>query len=136
MQRSKYLALLLLLGTATASYALGFTSDRVIARERMRECSKSGDQRAMRTRLGEELALSAQQRAALDRILDERHRQMSVLLAPIRPQMDSVSQATRTQIRAMLDPAQQAKFDKFHQEMAAKRDAERRDAEKREASAR
>jgi Spy/CpxP family protein refolding chaperone len=126
MQRSKYLALLLLLGTATASYAAGFTSERVMGRDRMRECGRSGDQRPMRTRLGEELALTADQRASLDRILDERHRQMSVLLAPLRPQMDSVSEATRTQIRVMLAPAQQTKFDRLHQETVAKRNAERR----------
>jgi hypothetical protein len=126
MQRSKYLALLLLLGTATASYALGFTSERVMGRDRTQECARNGDQRAMRARLGDELGLSAEQRGALDRILDERHRQMTVLLAPVRPQMDSVSEATRTQIRAMLAADQQARFDKFHQEMAARRNTEKR----------
>ena len=126
MQRSKYLALLLLLGTATASYAAGFTSERVIGRDHLRECGRGGDQRAMRARLGEELALSAEQRAKLDLILDERHRQMSVLLAPLRPQMDSISTATRTQIRAMLAPEQQGSFDRLQQELAARRAADKR----------
>lgn len=126
MQRSKYLAILLLLGTATASYALGFTSERVIKQNRIQECQKSGDQRAMRARLGEDLSLTPEQRAQLDRILDERHRQMSVVLAPVRPQMDSISAAARTQIRAMLAPAQQGRFDRFHQDMAARRAAEAR----------
>ena len=126
MQRSKYLALLLLLGTATASYAAGFTSERVIGRDRMQNCGRAGDQRAMRARLGDELSLSAEQRATLDRILDERHRQMSVLLAPLRPRMDSISEATRTQIRVMLAPEQQVKFDRFHEEQARARAAERR----------
>ncbi len=126
MQRSKYLALLLLLGTATASYALGFTSERVMARDRLRECGRSGDQRPMRARLGEDLGLSAEQRASLDRILDERHRQMNLVLAPVRPRMDSISEATRTQIRGVLAPAQRVKFDELHREMTAKRNSEKR----------
>ena len=126
MQRSKYLALLLLLGTATASYALGFTSERVIGQNRSEECRRGGDQRAMRARLGEELSLSAAQREQLDRILDERHRQMTLVLAPVRPQMDSISAAARSQIRAMLGADQQQRFDRFHRELAARRSAEGR----------
>jgi hypothetical protein len=126
MQRSKYLALLLLLGTATASYALGFTSERVMGRDRLRECGRRGDQRAMRARLGEDLALSAEQRASLDRILDERHRQMDVVLAPVRPRMDSISEATRAQIRGMLAPGQRTKFDELHRQTSARRNSEGR----------
>ena len=126
MQRSKYLAVLLLLGTATAGYALGFTSERVIGQNRDDECRRGGDQRAMRARLGEELSLSESQRVQLDRILDERHRQMTLVLAPVRPQMDSISAAARTQIRVMLAPEQQTRFDRFHAQMAARRAAENR----------
>jgi Spy/CpxP family protein refolding chaperone len=126
MQRSKYLAVLLLLGTATASYAIGFTSERVMKQGRVAERERGGDQRSMRDRIGEELALTAEQRVEFDRILDEKHRQMNIVLAPVRPRMDSISAATRTQIRAMLDPEQQARFDRFHQEMAARRAAEGR----------
>ena len=126
MQRSKYLALLLLLGTATASYALGFTSERVIGQQRNKECRRGGEQRAMRERLGEELSLDASQRAQLDRILEERHRQMTLVLAPVRPKMDSISAAARSQIRLMLAPEQQARFDRFHAHMAARRAAEGR----------
>ena len=125
MQRSKYLALLLLLGTATASYALGLTSERVMGQGRDGACAR-GDQRAMRERLGEELSLTAEQRARLDAILDERHRQMTVVLAPVRPQMDSISAAARTQIRAILAAEQRARFDRFHEEQAARRKAEGR----------
>jgi hypothetical protein len=126
MQRSKYLAVLLLLGTATASYAIGFTSERVMGRDRVAERERAGGQRSMRDRLGDELALTAEQRVELDRILDEKHRQMNLVLAPVRPRMDSISAATRTQIRVMLDAEQQARFDRFHQEMAARRAAENR----------
>jgi hypothetical protein len=125
LQRSKQHALMFLLGVFLTGGALGFTADRVLVRERIRDCQR-GDQRAMRTRMGDDLGLSAEQRASLDRILDEKHRQMSVLLAPVRPRMDSISAATRTQIRAILTPAQQADFEKLHREAARTRSSERR----------
>ena len=136
MQRSKYLALLFLLGTATASYAVGFTSERVLGRDRARECTRGGEQRAMRTRLGEELELTADQRAALDRILDERHRQMSVILAPVRPRMDSVGDATREQIRGILSAEQREKFDAMQREREQAEATERARAERAAGGAR
>ena len=125
MQRSKQHALMFLLGVFLTGGALGFTADRVLVRDRIRDCPR-GDQRTMRARIGEDLGLSAEQRASLDRILDEKHRQMSALLAPVRPQMDSISEVTRTQIRAILTPAQQAEFDTFQREAARARSSERR----------
>ena len=125
MQRSKQHALMFLLGVFLTGSAVGFTADRVLVRERIRSCAK-GDQRAMRARLSEDLQLSAAQRASIDRILDEKHRQMSVLLAPARPQMDSISEVARTQIRAILTPAQRADFEKLHRESARTRKSEGR----------
>ena len=125
MQRSKQHALMFLLGVFLTGGAVGFTADRMLVRERIRGCAR-GDQRAMRARMADDLKLSAEQRASLDRILDEKHRQISLLLAPVRPRMDSISEATRTQIRVILTPAQQADFDKLHREAARTRNAETR----------
>ena len=125
MQRSKQHALMFLLGVFLTGGAVGFTVDRAMVRERIRDCPR-GDQRAMRARLGDELELTAEQRTSIDRILDEKHRQMSVLLAPARPQMDSISEATRVQIRAILTPAQRADFDELQREAARVRNSERR----------
>ena len=127
MQRSKQHALMFLLGVFLSGGAVGFTADRVVLGDRIRECEQGRGQRSMRTRLAEELDLDDRQRAALDRISDERHRQMSALLAPVRPQMDSISEATRAQIRAMLTPEQREKFERIHREQSARnKSADRR----------
>ena len=111
MQRSKQHALMFLLGVFVTGGAVGFTADRVIVRDRIRDCTSGNDARSMRDRMGRELELSGDQRASLDRILDERHRQMTAVLTPVRPQMDSVSGAARQQIRAILSADQRTKFD-------------------------
>ena len=37
-------------------------------------------------------------------------REISKIVAPVRPQLDSVREATRVQIKRLLDPAQQQRF--------------------------
>lgn len=123
MQRSKALALLFFLGAALAGGAVGFTADRVL---RDGECSQSGSQRAMRDRIADRLSLTPAQRAAVDTILDERHRQMQEILAPVRPRMDSARLAARGQIARMLTAEQREEFDRMVKESDAKRAADRR----------
>lgn len=111
MQRSKQHALMFLLGVFLAGGAVGFSADRVMVRDRMQRCSRWGDQQGVRSRIADDLRLSDDQQASLDRIIDEKHRQMTAILRPVRPQMDSVSALTRVQIRAMLTDEQRVKFD-------------------------
>ena len=118
MQRSKHLAVMFLLGAVLVGGALGFTADRVLLGEQL--CPRSGDYRGMRARFADDLDLTGAQRAAVDTILDERHRQMSEVLKPVRPQMDSISENARNQMRRLLTPAQQSKFDDMHREMREK----------------
>ena len=115
MERSKNLALMFLLGALLVGGALGFSADRFMVRDQL--CPKWGDQHGMRTRLNDELGLSAGQRVAVDSILDERNRQMTGLLKPIRPQMDSIKEGARAQITRLLDERQRAKFEEMHNEM-------------------
>jgi len=107
MQRSKHLAMMFLLGAVLVGGALGFTADRVWMKD-----TSNNDPRASRALLSERLDLNAAQRAALDSILDERHRQFDSLLKPIRPQMDSIRMRSRAQIRALLTtPEQRERFE-------------------------
>ena len=115
MERSKNVALMFLLGALLVGGALGFSADRLMVRDQL--CPRWGDQRGMRTRLNDELGLSAGQRVAVDSILDERNRQMTGLLKPIRPQMDSIKEGARAQITRLLDERQRAKFEEMHNEM-------------------
>ncbi len=110
MQRSRSLALMFLLGALLVGGALGFTADRVLAGDR---CARNGDHRRSRTWLTEQLNLTAQQAAAVDSIVERRHREMRAVIAPVRPQMDAVRDTARQQIRRVLDDAQRARFDEL-----------------------
>ncbi len=114
MERSKHLALMFLLGAVLVGGVLGFTADRVIVRDRLAP-GRWWSTGAMRSLLAEDLALSAAQRAQLDTILDEKHERMAEVLKPVRARMDSVDDASRAKLRAMLTDDQRRRFDEMRQ---------------------
>ena len=112
MQRSKNLAMMFLLGAVLVGGALGFTADRVWMRD-----ARCRDPRASKELLYDRLELGAAQRAAFDSILDDRHRQVDSLFKPIRPQMDSIRERSRAQMRALLtSPEQRERFEAIIQQ--------------------
>ena len=114
MQRPKETAIALLLGVLLAGAALGYAvSHYVSARE-----NASGERGAMRHYLAEKLDLTAAQSAAVDSILDGRHREMTRIIAPVQPQLDSARATARKQIMGILNPDQQRRF----QELVQQRD--------------
>lgn len=118
MQRSRSLALMFLLGALLVGGALGFTADRVLTGDR---CARNGDNRRSRTWLTEELNLTAEQSAAVDSIVERRHREMRSVISTVRPRMDAVRDTARQQIRRVLDDAQRTRFD----ELIAKKESEK-----------
>lgn len=124
MRSSKGVALAFVLGALLVGGVLGFTADRVIGRDD--ECARRYTRSAMRQRLGDELKLSAAQRAKLDSILDRKRASMEALHAPIRAQMDAVNDSTDRSIDAILDEPQRRKL----AELRAQN--EQRDRESRE----
>ena len=129
MERSKGYALMFLLGAFVTGGALGFTADRVIGGGHSRE---GRGPRAYRQRMAEELKLTPEQQAAVDSLIEQKHRQIVALYKPVRPQLDSiavvarvVSDSTHAQIKRLLNPDQQAKLDRMR--AAARRElADRR----------
>ena len=126
MQNSKGYALLFLLGAFIAGGALGFTADRMVHSDR-----DSHGRQDFRTRMAEELQLTPSQKTAIDSLMEERHRQIVALFKPVKPQLDSinaaarvVSDSTHEQIKRLLNPTQQAEFDRMRD--AARKEAERR----------
>ena len=105
MQPSKNVAVGFLLGSLLVGGALGFTADRVMARDRI--CVDRSTQAGMREYLARRLHLTSTQRLAVDSILDKRHRDVAALLAPARPQLDSVKNAARIEIGKLLTADQQ-----------------------------
>jgi hypothetical protein len=122
---SKQVAVMFLLGALLVGGAMGFATDRLLVRDRL--CPRWGDQRAARDRLADDLGLSTAQRAAVDTVLDRRNDVMDTLMQPIRPQLDSVRDAARAEIRRRLTPEQQAEWDRILAEMkAGKLESDRR----------
>lgn len=108
MTRPKSVALAFLLGALLVGGLLGFTADRLVLRDKTCE---HWDQRRLRTQLAEDLALTEGQRVAVDSILNLRNRRINEVVAPVRPQMDSLMGEARDDIRTLLTPAQRAKFE-------------------------
>ncbi len=108
MTRPKSVALAFLLGALLVGGLLGFTVDRVLMQDRIRD---SMDQRGLRSRLAQDLSLTGPQSTAVDSILDVRNRRIDDVVAPVRPQMDSIMEVARDEIRALLTADQRSKFE-------------------------
>ena len=103
MQRSKQQALMFLLGAVLVGGVLGFSADRVF----------QGKQKHWPTRMlmYNDLELSEAQRSTMDSLLDDRNCQISVVMKPVRPQLDSIRKAAHKQVLALLTPTQREKLE-------------------------
>lgn len=115
MTPSKQQAMMFLLGAVLVGGALGFTADRVMIQDRI--CATDAAVQQVRTSLADRLSLSKDQERKVDSILDERHKQYQVVMAPVRGQLDSVKLHSRAQIRLLLDSGQAVAFDEFIREI-------------------
>jgi Spy/CpxP family protein refolding chaperone len=114
MRQTKGLALTFFIALFAAGAAVGVVTDRYLQREKLQR--QWGDQRAMRSRLADDLGMTAEQRAAMDSLLDDRNRQYDSLMAPMRPTLDSLGAATRQRLRQLLTSEQQATYDQIQRE--------------------
>ncbi len=96
-----------LLGAFLTGGAVGFAADRAVTRARP---EKPYDERAGRDSLARELNLSADQRRVIDSVFDWRRARSREIMQTYRPSLDSVRDSARVLMRAVLDPAQQARF--------------------------
>jgi Spy/CpxP family protein refolding chaperone len=111
MQRSKQQALYFLLGAVLVGGALGFTADRMLG-------DKHTGNWGPRQRMYGDLALTDAQRQAADSVLDEQNCQISILMKPVRPKLDSIRALGRQSLSAILTSDQQAKLEQRRAEMA------------------
>jgi hypothetical protein len=109
MQQSKNVAIAFLLGTFLTGGALGFTANRYMTRDNV--CARE------RISLTERLSLTPDQSRAVDSILDDRGRQYGLVMAPVKPAIDSIKLNARQQIRRLLTPEQALELDKMIAEM-------------------
>ena len=112
-QRPKQLAAMFLVGAVLVGGALGFTADRVVG-DRLLPRAEAATPPAPNSSLDEfstEIRLTPAQRAAVDSIMDERHRIIDSIMAPVRPEIAAARESARKQIRARLTPEQEMRFD-------------------------
>lgn len=102
MERSKLLAAAFLAGAFTLGATVGFGFDRSMANASTPPSTYES--------FAAELALTPAQRAAVDSILDARHRTIDSLLAPVRPQMERARNSAQREIAARLSADQQARY--------------------------
>jgi len=103
MQRSKQQALTFLLGAVLVGGVLGFSAERVFGHPPDHSWGP-------REQMYDDLTLSPQQRTAMDSVLDESNRQREAVLKPVKPALDSIKLATRTQFYRIFTPEQRSKF--------------------------
>ena len=117
MTRPKQQAMMFLLGAVLVGGALGFAADRVT----------SGKQRswAPRQRFYEDLELTEAQRTMVDSLLDEQNCQISVVMKPVRPILDSIRGAARQQMVTILNAEQVGKLEARRAEMARRDSVEK-----------
>ncbi len=123
MQQSKNVALAFLLGTFLTGGALGFSANHFMARGEV--CVSKGTSSNV-DMLASRLGLSAEQSARVDSILDNRAIHYRKAMAPLRPQMDSIRENARQQIRQVLTEKQQEGFETILREL---NDSTRKDDE-------
>jgi hypothetical protein len=123
MQRSKQQALMFLLGAVLVGGVVGFSAERV-----MLHTTKDRSWSA-RTAMYDDLGLSAEQRAAMDSVLDERNRRVDSLLKPVKAQIDTVRGNARAQFYRIFTTEQRAKFEARVLEDSTRREQVRRTRE-------
>lgn len=110
MQRSKQQALMFLLGAVLVGGVLGFSADRVF-QDKQKHWGP-------RMRMYNDLELSEAQRATMDSLLDDRNCQISAVMKPVGPQLDSIKKAAHQQILGIMNAEQRAVMEQRMQEMA------------------
>ena len=116
MTRTKGLVLTFYLAAAVAGVALGVAIDRYV----LRDPAPRYTAKAMRDRFAKDLTLTTDQRTAVDNILDARFRAESILVVPIRPQLDSLRGEARLKISAVLTPEQQRVYEQMQRDQNAR----------------
>jgi hypothetical protein len=98
-----------LLGAFLVGGTLGFTVDRMVGRHLVAATGRDATLDAFSSEIG----LTAAQRAAVDSILDERHRIIDSIMTPVRPSIRAARDSARHQIARRLSPDQQVKFEQY-----------------------
>ena len=123
IQRSKSLAMVFLLGVFLAGGAVGFAANQVATPKAKCAGGAGGDKSSYRERFATELGLTPSQRVVVDSLMETQRTRVRALYRPVRPQLDSIGRIrdsifedTQRQLKTLLTPEQQTKFERMHRE--------------------
>ena len=135
LSRSRLLAGIVIVLVFLAGVAVGFFLQHELPRHRRPGFAIGGPPGRspevkgwMLQRLDRELDLTPEQHARIDTVLTRRESDLHALMAEARPRFEAIAARTRTEIQAVLTPAQQQKFAEITRRMDARRDGRRRHA--------
>jgi Spy/CpxP family protein refolding chaperone len=137
--RPRAIASLLLIVTFLVGALAGAAMNQVLGARTAPEQTPSatahderrGDERERRNRGPyHALELSAEQRARVDSLLDERHRRIDEIFKRGEPEMHAVMQSTKAEIEAGLTARQRAQLEELRAQWRARRQAERQNSER------
>ena len=122
--RPKQLAAMFLLGAFVVGGTFGVAADRLVGDRLLprAEAATVGSNNAIDA-FAAEMQLTSGQRAAVDSIMDERHRIIDSIMAPVRPHITAARESARRQIRMRLTPEQMPRFDAYLARTAAQSSA-------------
>lgn len=118
MLTNKRKAQLIILTTFILGVVVGASGQYLLSRQ----LQAPGSPQDVNEEMSRALRLDAHQRVQVDQINKDTRRQYQELRTQIRPQFDTVREASRQRIRALLSLEQQALYDKWNQEQDAKRE--------------
>jgi Spy/CpxP family protein refolding chaperone len=95
-------------------------------------CSRD-DNRERRLGIYEDLELTDEQRAGIERIMSERRNQIDALLEVHEPRMKAIVDSTNAEIQHLLTEEQRVEYAQLRAEWRARRQAEREQAEREQA---
>ena len=75
----------------------------------------------MLERFSSELKLTPDQKEQVKALLEAKRQKMEALRNEVRPRREEIRQSTQTEIRKLLSPEQQTKFDRMEKEWQARR---------------
>ena len=119
MERPKQQALAFLLGALLVGGVLGFSADRVFRQAELTPAER-------RAAFYEDIGITAQQRPALDAILDDRNCRMDSVVKTVQPALDSIKAASRANMDRLLTPDQHARLEARRKDEAARHAADRK----------
>lgn len=129
LDRMRLLGAGLLLVTFAAGALSGAALDRVlttdrgvdVTHERERDGEEDGESRS-RSYVIDAIDMSAEQRGAIDQILEDRTERMQTVWREVEPRFDAITDSARTEIMEVLTPEQRAAYEEKLEERRGRRD--------------